>query len=928
MIEEFKTILYNKQEDKFLPFMQTLKAKDKKELAAFLMQEAKRDDWDTIRKQQVTSLFALSCYICCTYNQMRTMQWNTYKLILEYSDFNESVLRTLAPNRMLEYQKYIVEKKQSFPHLSYRSYIQWIEKGYLAHDKYLCASLLSGSLCQYDSRTNTSTIDVDVLFFRKVVLDEHIWYLFQSGNYMIDTYYDSKSCTLPQAVYDMFNTLVREKKIEYEKLVSAIADTVHYTDFFMNADYSWFADLLSSLPIEHKGSLAVQQKLFPVLRAKNTKIVSATLNVIKEIVTDKQFDKESFVAVLGELLGSKTKKTVIGTLDIITKALAADSKTNQCYVTELGIGFIQTDKTIQLRIAGLIVQYGKTNDEVLRANLQQYITLMLVDTKEALKDFLTDVEEESIIEEYVESSVAIYSQENKLQWAETEDDVVFLMSSVFDTYAELNIEKVIDATLRFKTPETDLELDQVQNYLYSACKKALKEPFGLCYTYGTDNYEKTMFFWLFGGLVQLTAIYYVDYIVHLIDTKGEKVKPLKEAYDAIWEQINNNKSKYLGFWGKKEFQLVPLVDWRLKDIQIFQPYHHWCLYAKELVQHKFKLPMLAMPTHEPIWIEPSVLVSRLRQYQESKVVPNLVDLLFALCRCHPDTRVELLECGKKELAKFYYGLIDAFYGEGQLTTAGALNNTTIEAYIQRYVFKTSEEKLEDRDFTKRHRIEMELHQSPWKGQINPFSEADTQVNKYISIADIRPYIRTFGAYIELPFAQIVKDVFWSSNVALADVRDYLVEAIKSLYDTKVKIQTSTAMFLACSMFSSEGSLRDYGVEIWIERVSYDLIDIEQFGTYAGMLANKEWGAVKRFNTLVSEKMLNISTKHNQALEETLIYLLLQIEGNVTGLKVTLELYSEILALNKNKTSQEVLTKLNNLSTISTLKKTIKQLQTQ
>ena len=88
-----------------------------------------------------------------------------------------------------------------------------------------------------------------------------------------------------------------------------------------------------------------------------------------------------------------------------------------------------------------------------------------------------------------------------------------------------------------------------------------------------------------GGLDKLTASFLLDY-AEMLSGAGKRAKGAKQ-------QLYQDYKPYL--------DLVKLAFNRIKDYNT--------------------LPLLSTPTHRPAWIDPSVLVSRLSEYQKKGIKP-------------------------------------------------------------------------------------------------------------------------------------------------------------------------------------------------------------------------------------------------------------------------------------------------------------------
>ena len=111
-------------------------------------------------------------------------------------------------------------------------------------------------------------------------------------------------------------------------------------------------------------------------------------------------------------------------------------------------------------------------------------------------------------------------------------------------------------------------------------------------------------------------------------------------------------------------------------------------------------------------------------------------------------------------------------------------------------------------------------------------------------------------------------------------------------------------------------------ELWVEGLSTGRINNHRVGEILARLINMELAPLKRFTTQVYESMYKRSAFHNRQLEELLTVFISGLPDKpVTGLKQLLELYLELLTINRSKvTNEQLLQRLQEWATNSNLKK--------
>jgi hypothetical protein len=130
------------------------------------------------------------------------------------------------------------------------------------------------------------------------------------------------------------------------------------------------------------------------------------------------------------------------------------------------------------------------------------------------------------------------------------------------------------------------------------------------------------------------------------------------------------------------------------------------------------------------------------------------------------------------------------------------------------------------------------------------------------------------------------------------------------------------------MISSDKTVRTYAAELWIKGVTEKYIDSGLIGKIIGKHEQIELAPLKRFTDLVISNMFQISKKHNKVLESLLACCIEQMSDTpISGCKKLLEIYAEVLSVNKSTIINEhVITRLNIWESTETLKKVIQKLK--
>jgi hypothetical protein len=166
----------------------------------------------------------------------------------------------------------------------------------------------------------------------------------------------------------------------------------------------------------------------------------------------------------------------------------------------------------------------------------------------------------------------------------------------------------------------------------------------------------------------------------------------------------------------------------------------------------------------------------------------------------------------------------------------------------------------------------------------------------------------------------------SSSADLYDRRK-IINILEILARLDIPFRKMHYLFIATSMLAPEKTIRDYAAEIWINRVYSGYSDGKQIGEVLGEEEKIEWGPLKRFTDLVEKNMMNISQLHNRELQVMIEACLEKLNENppIKDLKKLLEIYREILILNRSSIDKKTLPQLDSWKENNNLKKICKWL---
>ncbi|MEL6804443.1 MAG: DUF6493 family protein, partial [Bacteroidota bacterium] len=93
----------------------------------------------------------------------------------------------------------------------------------------------------------------------------------------------------------------------------------------------------------------------------------------------------------------------------------------------------------------------------------------------------------------------------------------------------------------------------------------------------------------------------------------------------------------------------------------------------------------------------------------------------------------------------------------------------------------------------------------------------------------------------------------------------------------------------------ERSIRQLAADIFVQKISQQLISATKIGEVIGKLERDEYGPLKRLTDLIEQQMLRVTATHNQALIKMLEAFFAELSiTKLRNLKRLLEIYHELL----------------------------------
>ena len=852
MSEQFKRIYLNQLQDKIMPFLQALNPKEKKAIVPLL-----REYGNSPQREKEEYIFCAAALICCTKAQFRTIA--RWRISFEALD---DVLKWHCPEWFSE----VCEDWFKSGHLviPYKYLIEWTKAGYIITQPDHIARSLANCVYKYNKELKNYQTNPEIIELYPITLDEHIWALFCHPS-AID-YIDNSTISLFDENNNMgiWGHILKQQtaigRLDRMRILGACLETTSYD--FKKEEAGWFSDLFQYLSPTCEELLSLQEKLFNILTCNMSKPINKTLAEINRIAGKEGFRSNDFLNYLTPLLSGEIKSIINLSLTIADKIAANDSNTKPSVCKCITTVFINKDETIQTKAAKLIIKHG--NPSELNETLSEYSSMIFMSVRELLKDFFSGEEDREIPDEVgiPSTSFNLSDETNRIKPIETVDDLLFFLSSAFESHELAPLYLLPDALIRLDKDIREENMEQMQLAFRKAYSVANTLTIYSTHerNYTTNESEETTRFCHVCLSEQLLALFFINYGQLLCSRFPKASVALKELHKEM-EQADKHSHKKMSDIFNRRRQITDLKDWFGKEYILLRPYHAILQQALFIIKKQKKLPLLSTPTHTPAWITAEVLDERLSIYEQQHITPDNSDLEVALFRCAPHK------------ASDRYPLL--------------IN------HINSINWKIADEKKKNILFEFKSVLNISLPDTPYpKSPL--LAGISSWLRRSIGPRDVKKFILSYPTMPEIPYIMIIKDRLEFAQVADAETRDMLIHSIQTLYDLKIQLTEPTLLFLACCMLCSEKEVRGYAAEIWIERAGADKLNSKRLGDIIGTLTQKEWAPLKRFTDICIKSLINISVKHNYALKETAAAALDKIKTPITNIKKLESIYQELI----------------------------------
>lgn len=841
--------------------------------------------------------------------------------------------------------------------LNYEQLMQLINMGYL---KDIAPSRIAQVLPWITRIRNkdpkgNDTFNSELLLKRDITLKEHIWTIFEyesSISYQDDCAKEAYKKGVTARDESISAALYRfslDGHLDRERLLKATLAAFHRS--FKKDMAGWFAGFFETLQPTTEELLSLQEEMMQIFTSPYTKPVNVMLQQLKSIASEKGFRYQEFIERATTLFFSSPKNSLLTIYALFEKIVAQHPEMKEpCCITLCQL-FLKKDESLQKKAANFILKYGDISSSNLQETLQSYQPEMFQSVHALLSLFKPQPAEEahkddanagetihaegnrtgetSLSEEPSPETVRICREDNHIPFPANKEDFLFQLSRLFDMEESWEIETTIAAIIAFH-PQLDKEDFNRMEPVFQRAATIVAN--------GWELYE------------DLLGTFLLEYQRLWAQKDTSNTGILRNMFTRLEEKlkgIDENREAY----DKRSFKR--LADWKpsYSNATCFTPIKQLWLNVIRKIKGGNAFPLLSTPTHTPAYVQATELIRRLAVYQKAGTKPCPWDFQLAIARCAMEDKEEAIATARQLLQDEYLhlclflldentlpeppynqptawvaaGLVKAPETEFEAFKSFACNTLPHNYLTGDYEWKGVKPKKEPYE-TDRRLLQLDFHK--WHTYLEHNSHQLWQehliINSNYNMDDsyyMEPLLCCYPNRPEPLIAQIIT-CYMAFGAPQEDNKRTLTCALRMLLSFHCPLQEMSLLLLSGSLLFADKTVRSYAAELWVEGLSTGRVNNHRVGEILARLIRMELAPLKRFTTQVYESMYKRSTFHNHQLEALLTVLISGLPDKpVTGLKQLLELYLELLTINRsNVTDEQLLQRLQEWGTNSNLKK--------
>ena len=873
--EQYSKIIESGNSEQLLAFLKSLDDKQRKNLVPLIKKDVKRlgaYQWyevsigglrggsykqnGTKNQLQMLSVAIIGCYA-------RKDCKNIERNLLNSNNAVKETLKWRSPEWLTDYINGDI-KGGNFS-ISYATLCDWIAEGYVGN---ITPQVIVNKI------TSASNLEK-----HRFSLDDHIWMVFNypCGVSLSDQWYPKES--KPEGADDhkwiyFFKKYTMDKRIDRIRVLKESLLAVNRN--FNREQTCWYATLFTSLQPTADECLQLQEALFSTFYCPHSKPGTTALQAIKKISEHPEFHRDEFISCLPQLFSFTTKGIVDSALTIADKLAKQHPDKRFEICQHLTSVFLNKDVGLQNKAAKLIAKYASPLDPEISTLLSSYGDNLLTSARELLTDFLDITPLAPDNSAKLSPVLPLIRDDNRIPEIETWDDFIFLAGQAFHNVESYHFDLLPAALLRF-APEIN---EENVNQLEPAFMQALETSEHISFLDG------------------MLGFFFMEYAAELISRFPLQTAKIKIMYEDF-QGLKNTTDK----WKK--------IDWGFQsyDEEDKKRSRSWIAFFKNillLLKNNVNLSLLSTPTHLPCFIDPAVFVHRLLQYQNAGVEPCSQDMQLAIQRCvFIGTQPDISQLNSEYAALVRY----IFSGEQDALAQVAQDDWKLAAIITRSAVNPDTTSFDvGYALLEKHALPMELlsNMFPWFIRENKTRFPARTFNFDVSTAVQNLEMTLFYADSFMPcckysyfgggYKRRTMYAFpWQGDVTLMryiemNFHDPNISSTKSnleilqaLYDLPLPLSPMGHLLTAFCMLHADKTVRALAGELWIEKLRYPQgVNSAHIGDILGRLEKEGWSPLKRFTDLAMQALINISSRHNQALLE----MISAMDSHLSTVKIT------------------------------------------
>ncbi|MBC9912398.1 DUF6493 family protein [Chitinophaga varians] len=934
-LEELEQLINTEREQDIIPFLQRLTPEERTALKPGLTKlaahytefiEVGQNAWRSRMTAPQAKVLAIATFVC--YDRSAFQRTN-FHFTLFREHLLDKIISWYMPEWFDAWMQEMAEKETLPGDVDYWQMLDLQARGVLTLTPTLVVSRLPMAI-----NGKHRLYEPARLFEFPITLSEHFWYLFEypSNIHFSDSWTNSKKTGDLEPNWKGFILqYTGDGTLNRMRVLEACLKAVNRN--FNKLQVGWFVDLLTLLKPAKAALEQLQPLLLQALSSPQTKAVNTALGYLKVLATEKAFNHQALLDHLPQVMATDKKNIITTTIQILEKAGKVHPEIKPQACLELCAAFLSKDEDLQAKAAKLILQWADKNDVALSDQLSQYSSSMLASTRTVLQELMKDHTEMEVAAHEEAERLPLIGEHNRI----VPEDLIFFASQVFENNVAWHVDLLPAMLLAAQDTMTTETLWQLEPAFQRAAT-VLKRPSGNM------------------GLLDITlAVFFLNYGKWMADNDAAYTAKLHEA-------------KGGQHWWRIRHEMPELEHWKTSrtEAAVYMPHRKLLILALKKIREKDSLPLLSTPTHEPGWIDPEVLVQRMKQYVSAGLQPDILDLQIAIARCALQDTAAALRLVQQwpvgEYRQLFTFLLDAAaLPEGPFTVEAAWMQagltkaplTSYEAFAGfsysrlpiallngAYEWKTgarpylaygkynAEKKDYDRFMSEELVMNITFPEGDiLKGSAPMLQEYLNGVGQYmsVSITDVARLLLLTPNHPDVLLARVMQSCQRSSGFYEVNETGIVLNTLKTLHSLDIPLSEMRYLCVALCMLHADKTVKGYAAEYWSSRLP-DRISSEKLGQMIGMQQRVAWAPMKRFTDLVSTQT-QISRLQNEALE-TLLTACLSVftEMPVKDLKKLLEVYAEVLAINNGSIrNTAVIQLLNAWQGSSTVKKAVQQL---